>query len=307
MAEVSRKIDRLAPTLLSVILLGETGTGKEVVARELHRRSARSQGPFVAINCAAIPAALLESTLFGHEKGAFTGAVRSHAGRFLQADGGTLFLDEIGDLPIELQAKLLRALQEKTVEPIGGSKPVPIDVRVIAATHQDLDAAIKAGRFRGDLYFRLSGAILKLPPLRERTVDILPLAEHFIRSSGARATLSEDASRTLKLHTWPGNIRELEQAITRASLLCSGGVIKAEDLELQASAGGPSGASAAGALALKLEDAQSAFTQDFVRQALLQRGGNRSETAAALGISERTLYRILADTKPEADPPGRPV
>jgi transcriptional regulator with GAF, ATPase, and Fis domain len=298
MPEVARKLAKLAPTPLSVLVLGETGTGKEVAARELHRQSPRAAKPFVAINCAAIPATLLESTLFGHERGAFTGAVRAQPGKFAQADGGTLFLDEIGDLPLELQAKLLRVLQERQVEPLGASKPVAVDVRVVAATHQDIDAAVRAGRFRQDLYFRLNGATLRLPPLRERgSADLMRLAEHFLRKAGSPARFSAEALRAMEAHPWPGNVRELEQLVTRAALLSEGDEISVADLDLAPAALREHGmlpSNLASDLPSNLQDAQLAFTQDFAARALERHGGSRSLAAAELGISERTLYRIIA-------------
>ncbi len=313
MAETARKLAKLAPTPLSVLVLGETGTGKEVAARELHRQSARPKGPFVAVNCAAIPATLLESTLFGHERGAFTGAVRAQPGKFAQADGGTLFLDEIGDLSLELQAKLLRAIQERQVEPLGALRPVPVDVRIVAATHQDLEAAVRAGRFRQDLYFRLNGALLRLPPLRERgAADVAALAEHFLRKIGSPLRLSPAALRALELHPWPGNVRELEQVVTRAALLAEGEEIVTEDLELASPVGAPLielgrelGRDLGGGLGFRsLELAQLAFTRDFVGRALERHQGSRAQAAAELGISERTLYRILSSGAGRADSPG---
>ncbi|MGZ3709061.1 MAG: sigma-54 interaction domain-containing protein, partial [Bdellovibrionota bacterium] len=291
MAELDRKITKLAGTPLSVLLLGETGTGKDVVAREIHGRSARAAKPLVAVNCAAIPATLLESTLFGYEKGAFTGAERAQPGKFMQAQGGTLFLDEIGDLPLELQAKLLRVLQDRKVEPLGAREAVAVDIRILAATHQNLEEAVRSGRFRQDLYFRLNGATIKIPPLRERRGDILPLAQHFLARAGAELKLSCDAIEALQMHPWPGNVRELEQVITRAGLLAEGTEIQVSDLELQKENPGATDYSL-GSFAT-LEEAQLAFTRDFVERALERSGGNRAETAQSLGVSERTLYRIL--------------
>ncbi|MEK7689473.1 MAG: sigma-54-dependent Fis family transcriptional regulator, partial [Bdellovibrionota bacterium] len=302
MSEVARKIEKLAPTPLSVLILGDTGAGKEVVAHELHERSPRAKKPFVALNCAAIPATLLESTLFGHERGAFTGAVRSQPGKFLLADGGTLFLDEIGDLPFELQAKLLRVLQERQIEPIGASRPVAIDIRVLAATHQDLDAAVKAGKFRQDLYFRLAGSTLKIPPLRDRQDDVAPLVRHFLKKLGSPKGLSPEAWTALEHHEWPGNVRELEQVITRAAMLSDGPDILVADLELPVAkpASSANGVQTLGAALveqssdLKLRDAQDAFTSAFVAQVLHRNSGNRTAAAHELGISERTLYRLLS-------------
>ncbi len=296
MTEVTRKIQKLAPTPLSVLILGETGTGKEVVAKELHRLSQRSAKPFVAVNCAAIPAPLLESTLFGHERGAFTGAISAQPGKFVQAQGGTLLLDEIGDLPLELQSKLLRVLQERVVEPLGSRHFVPVDVRILAATHQDLEVAVRSGAFRQDLFFRLNGAQLKIPPLRERKLDIPALARHFLQKNGSSMRLASNALEALERHTWPGNVRELEQVMTRAAFLSEGSEITAADLELDSVAQmTPEGARVWERLGefASLDEAQKAFTLDFVQQILGRHGGNRAEAAAKLGISERTLYRIL--------------
>ena len=309
MSEVARKLAKLAPTPLSVLVLGETGTGKEVVARELHRQSARSNGPFVAINCAAIPATLLESTLFGHERGAFTGAVRAQPGKFAQAEGGTLFLDEIGDLPLELQAKLLRAIQERQIEPLGSLKTVEIDVRIIAATHQDLEGSVRTGRFRQDLFFRLNGAQLRLPPLRERGAsDIAALTEHFLRKIGSPLKLSTEALRAMEHHPWPGNVRELEQLVTRAALLCDSQEITPTDLELNAPSGIPALTRAELSLELEtfqnLQAAQLAFTRDFVERALERHQGNRALASVELGISERTLYRILSGPQGRSGAPA---
>lgn len=303
MPEVVRKIGKLASTPLSVLILGETGTGKELIARELHQKSLRSQGPFVAVNCAAIPGTLLESTLFGHERGAFTGAVRSQPGKFAQSDGGTLFLDEIGDLPLELQAKLLRVLQEKKVEPLGAAKPVSVDVRILAATHQDLDTLVRAGKFRQDLYFRLNGATLRVPPLRERKGDIPILARHFLKQSGVPLGFSEQCFEVLETYPWPGNVRELEQVVTRAALLCEGAKIQPEDLEISPVSSLAVGGGSESDLKT-LEDAQAQFTREHVQRALGRHQGNRALTASELGISERTLYRILSSG---VDSPGRTI
>ncbi len=232
MREVQKSVGLLADGDATVLLLGETGTGKEVVARAIHRYGSRSKSPFVPVNCAAIPAELLESLLFGHVRGAFTGAVTDRAGSFREAQGGTLFLDEIGDMELAMQPKLLRALQERMVTPVGG-RPVPIDVRVIAATHRDLLQAVRDGRFREDLYYRLGVVPVALPPLRERLADIIPLAEHFLALSiqgGTPKRLSAAAASRLLVHPWPGNVRELLNAMKRASTLVRRPIITAEDL-----------------------------------------------------------------------------
>ncbi len=306
MAEVEKKIVKLAPTDLNILILGETGTGKELTANALHKKSGRAAKPFVAINCAAIPETLLESTLFGYEKGAFTGAIKSQPGKFLAAHGGTLFLDEIGDLSMDLQAKLLRVLQEKIVEPVGSLKGTPIDVRIVCATHKPLDALMKQGKFRQDLYFRLAGATLQLPALRKRKSDIPALAEHFLRKAQASLAgtpvkhFSPEALAFIENYLWPGNIRELEQVITRATLLAEGNEILVQDLDLDQSqrmvslAPGSSGNDLEEQDFASLDEAQKAFTTSFVQKTLERNEGNRTATSYKLGISERTLYRILS-------------
>src|SRR6201996_6802098 len=221
----------------SVLVQGETGTGKEVIARAIHDSSPRERGPFVALNCAAIPAALLESELFGHERGAFTGAVAQTIGRFQAANGGTLFLDEIGDLPLELQPKLLRVLQEQQIERLGGGRTLQVDVRVVAATHQELSRMVEDRKFRADLYYRLNVFPIMLPPLRERREDIPPLAEQFVRKFAARHGksihhISEELLNVLKRHEWPGNIRELQNFVERAVIMTTGSVLRAPIAEL---------------------------------------------------------------------------
>jgi two-component system nitrogen regulation response regulator GlnG len=235
MIEVSKQVGRAAATDLTVLIVGESGTGKELVARAIHENSARASGPFVTINAAAIPRDLLESELYGHEKGAFTGAEARRRGRFEQADRGTLFLDEIGEMPYELQAKLLRAIQERSVDRVGGERAVPVDVRLVAATNADLAQLVREGRFRDDLYYRLSVLVIRLPPLRERPADLLPLARHFAALhagalAGSAVTIADDADAVLRAHDWPGNVRELENVIQRALLAARGGTITAEDL-----------------------------------------------------------------------------
>jgi two-component system nitrogen regulation response regulator GlnG len=238
MQEVFKLVGRVAKSSITVLITGESGTGKEVIARAIHNFSDRKEKPFIAINCAALPPNLLEAELFGYEKGAFTGATTSKKGLFEQANGGTLFLDEIGELPVELQAKLLRVLQEKEVRPIGGTKSRKIDVRVIAATNRDLEEEVKKGNFREDLYFRLNVVKIELPPLRERREDILPLAHHFIKKFSGEfklepKELSEDAVEFLLSYDFPGNVRELENMILRAMVLSSGKVISRSDLTPQ--------------------------------------------------------------------------
>jgi len=228
---------KLAPSNASVLVIGETGTGKELIARQLHRYSQRANGPFIAVNCAALPEQLVESELFGHERGAFTGAIAQKKGWFEVADGGTLFLDEVGDLPAATQVKLLRVLQEREISRVGSRTAVTIDIRLVAATNVNLEEAVRAGRFREDLYYRLNVAKVLLPPLRQRPGDILPLAEHFLKVYGAhlgqsKVSISDAAQRAILAYAWPGNIRELENCIHHAMLVMSDNVIQAQDLHL---------------------------------------------------------------------------
>ena len=294
MREVFKRIGMAAGSDATVLVLGETGTGKELVARALHRASARAARPFVAVNCAAIPAELMESELFGHVKGAFTGATADRLGRFREADGGTLFLDEIGDMPLATQAKILRVLQEREITPVGGTRVLPVDVRVVAATHRDLPAAVAEGRFREDLWYRLQVVPLVLPPLRERLGDVLLLAEHFLRRIGGAVPkrLSAAAARRLIGHRWPGNVRELRNAMERAAIMAHGHFIEAEHIDLQ-----PVAASAGVDIAWDgtLADAVAQVEREMVRRALAETGGNRAEAARRLGLSRQQLYRKLAE------------
>ena len=297
MRDVQKSIGLLADSDATVLLLGETGTGKEVVARAIHTHGRRAKAPFVPVNCAAIPAELLESLLFGHLRGAFTGAVTDRAGSFREAEGGTLFLDEIGDMHLAMQAKLLRALQERIVTPVGG-RPVPIDVRVIAATHRDLPQAVRNGTFREDLYYRLGVVPVALPPLRERLADIIPLAEHFLALSADAALpkrLSADAAARLLAHPWPGNVRELLNAVKRAATLVRRPVIAAEDLAFlgsQMTAAEPA-AGPTDWLAGTLPDAVARVETEMIRRALAACGGNRAQAAEQLGIRRQLLYQKL--------------
>ncbi len=318
MRDVQKSVGLLADSGATVLLLGETGTGKEVVARAIHRHGRRGRAPFVPVNCAAIPAELLESLLFGHVRGAFSGAVADRAGSFADAHGGTLFLDEIGDMALAMQAKLLRALQERVITPVGG-RALPIDVRVIAATHRDLRQAVQDGRFREDLYYRLGVVPLTLPPLRERLADIIPLAEHFLSLSADRGTgkrLSAAAASRLLAHAWPGNVRELRNAMQRASTLVRQAVITAEDLDFLAASGRRSTRpEATDWLAGTLPEAVARVEREMIRRALAACRDNRAQAAERLGIRRQLLYQKLerygltavdASTS-EADPEDGPA
>ncbi|MBX3276249.1 MAG: sigma 54-interacting transcriptional regulator, partial [Sandaracinaceae bacterium] len=277
---------RVAPSDLAVLVTGESGTGKELVARYVHDASARRDGPFLAVNCGALPETLLESELFGHVRGAFTGASADQPGLFRAASGGTIFLDEIGEMPARMQTRLLRVLQEGEVRPVGGGAAVAVDVRVVAATNRALEEAIDAGSFRRDLYYRLAGVVLALPPLRERPDDLLPLADALLFRSAHRdgvshKSLTPRAKAALLAHGWPGNVRELEQTLRRAALLADGEAIDAEDLGL-------------GALAAQArKQALRAFDRELVERALGAAGGNRTHAARALGVSRVTLHRWI--------------
>ena len=291
MSEVRRLIARFAPTDSPVMIRGESGTGKEVAAQVLHSLSRRAQQPFVALNCGAIPEYLIQSELFGHEKGAFTGAHQRKIGRIEAADGGTLLLDEIGDLPLELQANLLRFLQEKHIERVGGNRPIPVNVRVLSATHIDLERAIEQGRFREDLYYRLNVLQVHMPPLRERLADIPQLAAHFARlyssETGRRPrSFSEAAIQTMLGHAWPGNIRELANRVRRGLVLAEGRQIESRDLGLG------EGGEERGALH-SLEYYRLQAERLALDEALRHHANNLSEAARALGISRPTFYRLL--------------
>jgi len=285
---------RVAPSDATVLVTGESGTGKELLARGIHYNSSRAEGSFVAVNCAAIPEHLIESELFGHVKGAFTGAVRDREGKFEQADGGTLFLDEIGDLRIDLQAKILRALQERTIDRVGGVKQVDLDVRVIAATNKDLESEVREGNFREDLYYRLSVVVLQMPPLRERKDDIPLLVEHFLKkfNSGPAVRVAPDALDILITYGWPGNVRELENVIERASVLKQGDAITREDLpeKLTRKAMGVS------AVLLNLPEeglSLEDLEKDLIIRALEKHKGNQTRAAEYLRITRPTLiYRM---------------
>jgi Nif-specific regulatory protein len=289
-------VRRIADTDLAVLLLGENGTGKEVVARLIHFGSRRRKHPFIAVNCAALTETLLESELFGHEKGAFTDAHEARAGKFELASGGTLFLDEIGDMSLSGQAKLLRVLEEKTVVRVGGSKPIHTDVRVIAATNQKLAELVRAKRFREDLYFRLNVVTLELPPLRERGDDVMRLAEHFLREFSRRAgrrapKFTAAARKRLESHIWPGNVRELRNLMERLAYLSSGDRIEAEELAFILS---PSAANSAAIDAgMTLNDATQQFQQNYIKQSIERARGNVSQAAKILGVHRSNLYRKM--------------
>ena len=302
MREVQKAIGLLADSDATVLLLGETGTGKEVVASAIHRHGRRAKAPFVAVNCAAIPAELLESLLFGHVRGAFTGAVTDRAGSFREAQGGTLFLDEIGDMDLAMQAKLLRVLQERVVTPLGG-RPVPVDVRVIAATHRDMARAVRDGRFREDLYYRLGVVPVPLPPLRDRLADILPLAEHFLALAAdcsPAKRLAPDAAARLLRHPWPGNVRELLNAMKRVSTLVRRPVIAAADLGFLD--GGLGVAEPADWLAGTLPEAVERLEAAMIRRVMAETAGNRTLAAERLGIRRQLLYQKLARYGVERSP-----
>ncbi len=318
--------DKVAETDATVLLNGESGTGKEVFARYLHEHSSRSKGPFVAINCAAIPDSLLEATLFGHEKGAFTGAVNAQAGKFEQAEGGTLLLDEISEMPLGLQAKLLRVLQEREVERVGGKKAIPLDIRVLATTNRDMTKEVAAGRFREDLFYRLNVFPLPIPSLRERPGDIVPLARHFALMHGVRlkrpGRLSPEAEAVLVTYHWPGNVRELENTVQRALILSGGEAVSADTIRLClphwngepvrlpiSSTAVPANFAVESAdIAVELASAgneagRPANMKDLEREHILQVlkevGGSRKRAVAQLGISERTLRYKLQQYREE--------
>jgi len=294
MKEVFQFIRRVAPTDSTVLILGESGTGKELIARAIHRNSPRAESPFVAVNCAAITETLLESELFGHEKGAFTGATAQKKGKVEIANGGTLFLDEIGELAPGLQAKLLRVLQEREFERVGGTRPIRLDIRLIAATNRNLEKAIESGSFRRDLYYRLNVVGVSMPALRERRDDILPLAEHFIAKSGRKGstrmrTISPEAQACLANYDWPGNVRELENAIERASVLGSGDTILPDDLPEAILEGGAPTLDQSG----KYHGAVKESKKQLVLQALQQTNGSYVEAAKVLGIHPNSLLRLI--------------
>ena len=292
MQEAINMAARAAASRATILIHGESGTGKELLARAIHYASPRRRGPLVAVNVAALPETLLESELFGHERGAFTGADREHRGRFELADGGTLFLDEIGDLPRGTQVKLLRVLQEQSFERVGGTKPIKVDVRLVAATHRDLEAMARAGDFREDLFFRLNVVAITLPPLRDRREDVPLLVDHFLRrfaDEGKARSVSREAMDLLLKHDYPGNVRELENLVHRAVVLARGDVITTADLPLHLAGLKPEGKGEAAGFTERVE----AFERALIFEALEKAGGVQTRAAAALGMSERHLrYKL---------------
>jgi len=289
MLQVFRKVDKIASTDISVLIQGETGTGKELIANEIHRRSNRARGPFIVVNCGAIPENLLESEFFGHMRGAFTGAVATTNGKFQAAAGGTLFLDEVGEMPLNLQVKLLRAIEERSVTRVGDTKSEKVDIRIVAATNRNLQSEVKAGRFREDLYYRLNVVTLGLPPLRERGDDTVLVARYLLQKYAnemqqGSVQFSAEALRAIRLYPWPGNIRELENRIRKAVVFSEGGVVTAGDLDL---------ADIHLDTILELADAKEEFARGYVSRVLRLNAGNRTKTAKDLGVDVRTIFRYL--------------
>ncbi|MBM4281369.1 MAG: GAF domain-containing protein [Deltaproteobacteria bacterium] len=304
MREVFKKIEKVARSDVSVLVTGETGTGKELIAREIHKRGGRARGPLVVINCGAIPENLLESELFGHVKGAFTGAVATKAGRFLAAHGGTLFLDEVGEMPLHLQVKILRALQERQVQKVGDNKTEAVDIRIVAATHRNLEQMVRDGTFREDLYYRLNVVQLHLPPLRERGEDVVVLANFLLQKYCTEQGIknlkgfSPRTQTALRRYAWPGNVRQLENRLKRAVVLCEGPLVTPEDLDLQTEDLED---------ILPLADAVERFRRRYIDEALERNGGNRAKTARELGVDPRTVFRHLEaarDGPPDAGDPA---
>ncbi len=313
MRDLFGQLERAARAPIDILVRGETGTGKELIAREIHRLSGRADGPFVAVNTAAIAESLAESELFGHVRGAFTGADAERQGVFEQASGGTLFLDEIGDMPLPTQTKILRALQEREIQRVGSAKPIPVDVRVISATHQDLGVAIEEGRFRQDLYYRIRGLELHVPPLRKRREDIILLATYFLerlaKNSPELPQLDSRAVDRLLSHHWPGNVRELEQTITSAAVMAEQGRIRAADLRLASERPDADVEDMSALLDLPLTEAKTQLVETFERRAieraLSQHAGNVSAAARQLGIHRQSLQQKMSQLGIQAERPGR--
>ena len=318
MVEVYKEIGRVARTEMTVLLMGESGTGKELVARAIHANSTRNRGPFVTVNMAALPRDLIESELYGHEKGSFTGAVERRPGKFELASGGTLFLDEIGEMPIELQAKLLRVLQEREIDRVGGSRPLPVDVRIVAATNADLSRSVEEGKFRRDLYYRLAVVPIRLPPLREREGDVVLLARHYVSKYGEQlrgrpVALAKDAEPLLLAHAWPGNVRELQNVVQRALLKLAGPRLGAKDLSGLL----PTGASAERGISGLVDSMLDAAAPDggryqavlaaveapLIAAALARTNGNQLRAAELLGMNRNTLRERMRalGMKPKAE------
>lgn len=298
MQDVFRRIKKVAPTDISVLITGETGTGKELIAREVHMRSPRKDGPFIVINCGAIPENLLESELFGHVRGAFTGAIATKPGRFQQAHGGTLFLDEIGEMPLQLQVKLLRSLQDKMVTKVGDTKSETVDIRVLAATNRDLEVMMKQGTFREDLFYRLNVVALHLPPLRERGDDMVAVARFFLAHyakeyAGKVKGFAPQAVIAMRKYRWPGNIRQLENRIKKAIIMAERAYISAEDMDLKPEDLDP---------ILSLADAAEQFKHRYIQDVLVRNAGNRTKTARDLDVDPRTVFRHLEKVEGEDEP-----
>jgi transcriptional regulator with PAS, ATPase and Fis domain len=299
LVEVFTKVKKVATTDISVLITGETGTGKELIAREVHRRSQRKDGPFVVVNCGAIPENLMESELFGHVRGAFTGAIATRSGKFQQASGGTLFLDEIGEMPVALQVKLLRALQERVVNKVGDAKPERVDIRVIAATNRNLEEEIKKSAFREDLYYRLNVVNLHLPPLRERGDDVVLLAKFLLSKYAEELNpkvkgFTPNALIAIRKYEWPGNVRQLENRIKKAIVLCDKTLVGPEDLDLF-----PETLTSI----MTLAQAREEFQRRYILEVLERNNGNRTKTARDLGVDPRTIFRYL-EKEPDAPGPG---
>jgi len=289
--KVLRDVERVAKTDIAALLLGESGTGKELIAHAIHRMGVRANKPFVAINCAAIPDSLLEAELFGHEKGAFTGAIKQTIGKIESANFGTLFLDEVGDIPLAMQVKLLRFLEDQVIERIGGRQQIKIDVRIVCATNQDLPKLIREGRFREDLFYRINEIAITIPPLRERHGDAVVLANFFLKRYGAQFSrafkgFSADALAAMRQHEWRGNVRELENRVKRAAVMSEGPLVGARDLDLIAPEAAPT---------LDLREARRRAERDAIEMALAQAEGNISRAAKLLGVSRPTLYDLVQD------------